>query len=315
MRVGDSVIVRRAGDVIPEVVRVMPELRPSESSKWQMPTHCPICRSELVQEEGQVVWRCSGELICPAQQKESIIHFASRRAMDIEGLGSRLIEDLCDLGFVASVADLYKLSLDDFIEMKRRADERDGTTPETVKAGKVASKWAENLIEAIDHSKQATLERFLFALGIEHVGESTAKVLANWFGTLERIRHMPWPLLKLLPDIGGEVGRSIDHFFAQAGNQRVLDALLEHGVSLKDEHDVSAKLAARLGIENFLVQLEIPKLTELRAKQFAAVGQSPEQLAELPSHPLISAGLPADTVAAWLALCSISYRVLAPRIT
>ncbi|MGB0132921.1 NAD-dependent DNA ligase LigA, partial [Dokdonella sp.] len=131
VRVGDMVIVRRAGDVIPEVVRVIEEQRPADTVPWQMPGHCPICQSELVREEGQVVWRCSGELICPAQRKEAIIHFAARRAMDIEGLGSRLIEDLCDLGFVISVADLYKLRLDDFVEMKRRADERDGTTPDT----------------------------------------------------------------------------------------------------------------------------------------------------------------------------------------
>jgi DNA ligase (NAD+) len=301
VRVGDSVIVRRAGDVIPEVMRVMHELRPADTVKWQMPTHCPICRSELVREEKQVVWRCSGELICPAQQKESIIHFASRRAMDIDGLGSRLIEDLCDLGFVSSIADLYRLSVADFVEMKRRADERDGTTPETVKAGKVASKWAENLVEAIEHSKRATLERFLFALGIEHVGESTAKVLAQWFGTLDRIRHMPWPLLKLLPDIGGEVARSIDQFFAQSGNQQALDDLLVRGVVLSDEHDVSAKLKSRLGVDEFLVQLEIPKLTPRRAEQLAATGNLPDALAGLPSQQLVSAGLPADTVAAWLA--------------
>lgn len=299
VRVGDHVIVRRAGDVIPEVVRVMSELRPADAVKWQMPTHCPICNSELVREEQQVVWRCSGELICPAQQKESVIHFASRRAMDIEGLGSRLIEDLCDLGFVSSVADLYKLTLDDFIEMKRRADERDGTTPETVKSGKVASKWAENLIAAIDASRQTSLERFLFALGIEHVGESTAKTLANWFGKLDLIRHMPWPLLKLLPDIGGEVARSIDHFFAQEGNQNALDALLARGVSVQDEREPSTKLKSKLSVDSLLAQLEIPKLTEKRAEQLAATGLSPEALAKLPTEALIAAGLLAETTSAW----------------
>ncbi|MGO4779455.1 NAD-dependent DNA ligase LigA, partial [Lysobacter sp. 2RAB21] len=144
----------------------------------QMPTVCPVCGSEIVREEGEAAWRCSGELSCPAQRKEAIRHFASRRAMDIEGLGDRYIEDLSDLGYLQSVADLFKLTLDDLLEMKRRADERDGTTPETVKAGKVATKWADNLIEAIDHSRKTTLERFLFALGIQHVGESTAKALS-----------------------------------------------------------------------------------------------------------------------------------------
>lgn len=300
IRVGDTVIVRRAGDVIPEVVRVVEDQRPTDALPWQMPTHCPICQSELVREEGQVVWRCSGELICPAQRKEAIIHFASRRAMDIDGLGSRLIEDLCDLGFVDSVADLYKLGVDDLIEMKRRADERDGTTPETVKAGKVATKWAENLIEAIEHSKQSTLERFLFALGIEHVGEGTAKVLSAWFGRLELIRHLPWPLLKLVPDIGGEVARSIDYFFAQEGNQSVIDELLMRGVGFKDEHQVSPKLRQALSPASILVSLEVPKLTEKRAAQLVVAFGDIALLAEIPEHQLIAAGLPADTASAFL---------------
>ena len=190
VRIGDSVIVRRAGDVIPEVVRVVIEQRPRESVPWQMPAHCPICGSEIVREEGEVVARCTGGLTCAAQRVQAIFHFAARRAMDIDGLGERYIEDLSDLGYVASVADLYKLSLDDLIEMKRRADERDGTTPAHVlkseaKAGKIATKWAENLIAAIAQSRSTTLARFLYALGIQHVGESTAKALATWFGDLD----------------------------------------------------------------------------------------------------------------------------------
>ena len=181
VRDGDTVIVRRAGDVIPEVVRVVVEERPEGTTPWRMPANCPVCGSELVREEGDVVWRCSGGLTCAAQRKEAIAHFASRRAMDIEGLGDRTIEDLSDLGFVGSVADLYRLILDDLLEMKRRADERDGTTPETVKSGKVATKWAENLLKSIDRSRATTLERFLYALGIAHVGESTAKALAAWW--------------------------------------------------------------------------------------------------------------------------------------
>ena len=150
VRVGDTVIVRRAGDVIPEVVRVVLEHRPPRTKPWKMPAHCPICGSDIVREEGEAVSRCTGELTCAAQRTQALFHFASRRAMDIEGLGERYIDELGDLGYVTSVADLYKLTLDDLLEMKRRADERDGTTPETVKSGKVATKWAENLIEAID---------------------------------------------------------------------------------------------------------------------------------------------------------------------
>jgi len=301
VRIDDTVIVRRAGDVIPEVVRVVPEHRPPTSVPWQMPSHCPVCGSELVREAGEVVWRCSGELVCPAQRKEAVFHFAARRAMDIEGLGERLIEDLCDLDFVRSVADLYALSLDDFVEMKRRADARDGTTPETAKAGKVATKWAENLVDAIERSRATTLERFLYALGIEHVGESTAKALATWFGALERIRHLPWPLLKLVPDIGGEVARSIGHFFEQAGNQQVIDDLLARGVRLGDEHAVSVKLAKVLTLGNVLENIEIPKLTHKRAQQLAEAFSDAHALAAASHEQLVGAGLPADTAAAMIA--------------
>ncbi|MFM2288195.1 MAG: hypothetical protein RL684_1338, partial [Pseudomonadota bacterium] len=301
VRVGDTVIVRRAGDVIPEVVRVVPDLRPPHTHPWQMPAHCPICGSDIVREEGEVVARCTGELTCAAQRTRAIFHFAARRAMDIDGLGERYIEDLGDLGYVRSVADLYKLTLADLLEMKRRADERDGTTPETVKAGKVATKWAENLIEAIAHSRRTTLERFLYALGITHVGESTAKALATWFGELETIRYLPWPLLKLVPDIGGEVARAIDAFFQQAGNQRVIDQLLAHGVEIADPHAPSPKLRPALDVATLLTNLEVPKLTEKRAAQLASHFATLDGLLNVPEHQLVSAGLPADTAAAFVA--------------
>ncbi|NLA67111.1 MAG: NAD-dependent DNA ligase LigA, partial [Gammaproteobacteria bacterium] len=242
VRVGDTVIVRRAGDVIPEVLRVIPEKRPAGTVPWRMPERCPACGSELVREEGEVVARCSGELVCPAQRVQGLFHFASRRAMDIEGLGERLIQALVDFDQVRSVADLYRLGVDDFVEMKRLADERDGTTPGTAKAGKVATKWAENLVAAIDRSRDTTLERFLFALGIEHVGESTAKALAAWFGDLDRIRRTPWPLFKRVPDIGDEVARALGHFLDQPGNQAVIDALLDAGVHIGDAHPPSPRL-------------------------------------------------------------------------
>ena len=303
VRNGDTVIVRRAGDVIPEVVGVVAERRPDGTVPWRMPTQCPVCGSEIVREEGEAVWRCSGELTCPAQRKETIIHFASRRAMDIEGLGERFVEDLSDLGFVQHVADLYKLTLDDLLEMKRRVDERDGTTPETVKSGKVATKWAENLIEAIDRSRRTTLERFLFGLGIQHVGESTAKALAQWFGDLQVIRRLPWPLFKQVPDIGGEVARSLGHFLDQPGNQQAIDDLLARGVVIGDTHPPSGKLRAGLELATVLVDLEIPKVTRVRAEQLASAFPSVQALLDAPVHNFVTAGLPSDAAnafATWL---------------
>ncbi|MBX9403363.1 NAD-dependent DNA ligase LigA [Lysobacter sp. BMK333-48F3] len=305
VRIGDTVIVRRAGDVIPEIVRVVPEYRDPHAPEWRMPEVCPVCGSEIVREEDGVVWRCSGELTCAAQRKEAIRHFASRRAMDIEGLGDRYIEDLSDLGYLQSVADLYKLELADLLEMKRRADERDGTTPETVKAGKVATKWADNLLEAIDHSRNTTLERFLFALGIQHVGESTAKALALWFGELELVRRLPWPLFKRVPDIGGEVARSLGHFFDQPGNQQVIDDLLQREVKIGDAHPPTPKLREGLNLATLLVDMEIPKVTKIRADQLATAFGDAHKLLDAPEHAYITAGLPADSaqaLASWLSV-------------
>ncbi|MEY3069217.1 MAG: ligase [Pseudomonadota bacterium] len=230
VRIGDTVIVRRAGDVIPEVVRVIEDRRPAATTPWRMPVHCPICGSAIEREEGEVVSRCTGGLFCPAQSKQALIHFSSRRAMDIDGLGERLIEDLVDLGYVKTIADLYTLRLDDFLAMKRRAEERDGSTPETVKAGRVASKWAENLLQAIDASRATVLERVLFALGIRDVGESTAKTLARHFGALDPIMSADESVLREVPDIGPVVAARIAHFFAQAHNREVIAALRGNGV-------------------------------------------------------------------------------------
>lgn len=272
VRVGDTVIVRRAGDVIPEVVRVVPEYRPAHAPAWQMPARCPVCDSALLREDGEAAYRCSGGLVCAAQRKEALIHFASRRAMDIEGVGDRYVDALVDFGYVATPVDLYRLTLDDFLDMKRRADERDGTTPETVKQGKVATKWAENLLAAIEASKHASLARFLYALGIMHIGESTAKTLATWLGTLAFVRSTPAPVLRVLPDIGGEVAASIAGFFAQAGNQRVVDELLAAGIAFHDETAPSAKLRQRLGLGVLLDMANVdklgPKSTALLAQHF-----------------------------------------------
>ena len=303
VRDGDTVIVRRAGDVIPEVVQVVREQRPPGTRPWTMPAACPVCGAELVREEGAAVWRCSGGLSCPAQRVQAVFHFASRRAMDIDGLGERYIESLVDFGYLRDVSDLYRLTLDDLLEMKCRADERDGTVRETVKAGKVATKWADNLIEAIDRSRDTTLARFLFALGIQHVGESTAKALAQWFGDLALVRHLPWPLFKRVPDIGGEVARALGHFLDQPGNQQVIDRLLERGVRIGDTRPPSSALREGLDLATLLVDLEIPKVTAIRARQLGAAFADAQALLDAPMHNLVTAGLPAETaeaLVAWL---------------
>ena len=344
VRVGDTVIVRRAGDVIPEVVSVIADRRPAGTTPWQMPSQCPVCGSEIVREEGEAAWRCSGELSCPAQRKEAIAHFASRRAMDIDGLGGKYIETLVDAGIVRGVADLYRLQRDQLLQLKLVLD---AESPEALasqiglhlppegsgdylrgllrldgsKEGwraqalampatftwntkKIATKWADNLIAAIDASRTTTLERLLFALGIEHVGESTAKALAIWFGDLELIRHLPWPLFKRVPDIGGEVARSLGHFFEQAGNQEAIDALLQVGqVRISDVHPPIAKLREGLDFAQLLVEAEIPGITRLRAEKLVAM--LPDAASVLDAEPVrfVAAGLPTEVamgLADWL---------------
>lgn len=344
VRVGDTVIVRRAGDVIPEVVSVIADRRPAGTTPWQMPSQCPVCGSEVVREEGEAAWRCSGELSCPAQRKEAIAHFASRRAMDIDGLGGKYIETLVDAGIVRGVADLYRLQRDQLLQLKLVLDAEspealasqiglhlppegsgdylrailklDGSDeawraqalamPATFawNTKKIATKWADNLIAAIDASRTTTLERLLFALGIEHVGESTAKALATWFGDLELIRHLPWPLFKRVPDIGGEVARSLGHFFEQAGNQEAIDALLQVGqVRISDVHPPIAKLREGLDFAQLLVEAEIPGITRLRAEKLVAM--LPDAASVLDAEPVrfVAAGLPNEValgLADWL---------------
>jgi len=296
VRVGDTVVVRRAGDVIPEVLSVVLERRPQpEPMIYTLPSTCPVCGSHVVREEGESVARCSGGLSCAAQRKEAIRHFAGRRMMDIEGLGDRYIDSLVECSLIHGVADLYKLNLDDLLKMKRLADERDGSTPETVKQGKVPTKWADNLLNAIAASKQPPLERLLFALGIRHVGESTAKTLADWLGSLALVRRAPAALLRVLPDIGGTVAESIADFFAEPKNQAALDALLEAGVAPGGEHAPKAALRERLDEVALLAALGIPKLTEPRARQLLA-GRTLEDLAHLRVFSVF--GLPEANVAA-----------------
>ncbi|HST45996.1 MAG TPA: NAD-dependent DNA ligase LigA, partial [Luteimonas sp.] len=309
-RVGDSVIVRRAGDVIPEIVRVIEDRRPPGTVAWSMPAECPVCGSALERAEGEAAYRCSGGLACAAQRKEALRHFASRRAMDIEGLGERQADALVELGFVDSVADLYRLDVADLVRMKvaseaATADDlwnavadsrgalvldigRDSLGTEDGQAwkqaawlrahlalaegGKLATRWAENLAAAIQASRRTTLPRFLFALGIGHLGESTAKVLAHWLGSLERIRSAPAAVLRALPDIGDEVAGSIATFFAQPGNRVVVDALVEPavGIAFVDEGAPAAALRDRLGVATLLASLPVKQLGGKGAAGLAA---------------------------------------------
>ncbi len=236
VRPGDTVIVRRAGDVIPEVVRMIPERRPLAADgtplhpPFVMPTVCPACGSAVRREEGEVVARCTGELFCPAQRKQALLHFSARRAMDIDGLGERFIEALVDFDYVRTIADLYRLRLEDFLDMKRRADERDGVVPETVKAGRIATRWAEKLVAAIDASRATTLDRLLFALGIRDVGESTAKTLARHFGSLDALMAADEAALLEVPDVGPIVAGRIAAFFSEPHNRQVINELRAAGV-------------------------------------------------------------------------------------
>ena len=214
VRVGDTVIVRRAGDVIPEVVSVVMARRPSHTRKIHLPETCPVCGSDVERPEGEAVARCTGGLFCPAQRKNAIKHFASRRAMDIEGLGDKLVEQLVDSGLVATVADLYELSVEQVAGLERMAE-----------------KSAQNLITALTESKRTSLARFLFALGIREVGEATAQNLAQYFGDLAELMAADEAALQDVPDVGPVVAQHIAHFFQQAHNREVIEKLLAAGIN------------------------------------------------------------------------------------
>lgn len=217
VRIGDTVIVRRAGDVIPEVASVVIAKRPEKSTIFIMPEACPVCGSEVRRVEGEAVSRCSGGLYCSAQRKEAIKHFASRRAMDIEGLGDKLVEQLVEMGWLASVADLY---------------DRD-VLPHAKLAGmeRMGNKSADNLIKAIDKSKQTTLARFLFALGIREVGEATAQALANHFGKLDVVMAADEAALLQVFDVGPVVAARLQAFFHEPHNREVIATLQQLGVT------------------------------------------------------------------------------------
>jgi DNA ligase (NAD+) len=250
VRVGDTVIVRRAGDVIPEVVGRIEQPRPMYVPNFRMPRQCPVCGSAVQREKGGIDHRCSGGLFCAAQRKQALLHFASRRAMDIEGLGDKLVEQLVDGGIVRTLPELYKLGVAKLAALERMAD-----------------KSAANLVAALDKSKQTTLPRFLYALGIRHVGETTAKDLAAHFGSLDRVMDASEAQLLEVRDVGPVVAQSIHTFFAQPHNCEVVEQLRAAGIAWA-EHSGAASLAPRpLAGLTVVLTGTLPTLTRDQAKE------------------------------------------------
>ena len=263
VRVGDTVVVRRAGDVIPEVVRVLLERRPMQPvdllgeqmepkyEPFRLPETCPVCGSAVEREAGEAVTRCTGGMLCQAQRAQGLIHFASRKAMDIAGLGDKQIEALVVADVLHSFADIYQLDIAQL---------------QTIKDSKsAATKWAQNILDSITQSRTPPLARFLFALGIRHVGESTAKQLAAAFGNLDTVRRAPEPILACLPDIGSVVAHAITHYFRQPAQQKMLDDLLQF-VSPQTAAP-SPQTRAHIAPEQWLQRLPGIKLSEKRAAE------------------------------------------------
>ena len=253
VRIGDTVIVRRAGDVIPEIVSVITARRPENVREFDMPAQCPVCGSDIERVEGEAVARCSGGLYCPAQRKEAIKHFASRRAMDIEGMGDKLVEQLVDQGLIEDVADLYLLNSGQLAGLERMGD-----------------KSAANLVAALEKSKQTTFDRFLYALGIREVGDATARMLAQAFTTLDSLMAASLEELETIRDIGPVVASHIVHFFEQKHNRQVIDKLLHTGI-----HWPTVKKTEKLPLEGktYVLTGTLTSMTRDEAKrQLQALG-------------------------------------------
>jgi len=258
VHIGDTVIVRRAGDVIPEVARVLAEKRPAHARRFAMPAQCPVCGSAVVRLPDEAVARCTGGLYCPAQRKQALLHFGSRRAMDIEGMGDKLVDQLVDLDLVKTPADLYRLRLADLAGLDRMAE-----------------KSGANVLEAIAKSRKTTLARFIYALGIRHVGESTAKDLARHFGELDSLLNAGEPALLEVRDVGPVLAQSIARFFAEAHNREVITALRAAGVSWQEEAPGAGAGSKALGGLAFVLTGTLPGMSreEAKAKIEAAGGR------------------------------------------
>ncbi|MBC7602166.1 MAG: NAD-dependent DNA ligase LigA, partial [Ramlibacter sp.] len=248
VRVGDTVIVRRAGDVIPEVDAVVADKRKADSQIFTMPRICPVCGSEATREEGEADYRCTGGLFCGAQRKQAILHFAQRRALDIEGLGDKLVDQMVDAGVIKLLPDLYKLGLTALISLDRMAE-----------------KSAQNVLAALEASKQTTLPRFLYGLGIRHAGEATAKDHARHFGKLDAIMDATVEQLLEVPDVGPVVAESIRTFFDQPHNREVVEQLRACGVTL-EEGEPAERAPKPLAGKTIVLTGTLPTLSRDEAK-------------------------------------------------
>ena len=256
VRVGDTVVVRRAGDVIPEVVSVILERRPPGTHPFRMPTRCPVCGSAVERLEQEAIARCTGGLVCAAQRKQALLHFASRRALDIEGLGERLVDQLVDSGRVRTPADLFHLDQAALMALDRMGE-----------------KSAANLLQAIEKSRNTSLDRFIYALGIRHVGESTAQALAAHFGSLDALLAADEARLLEVPDVGPVVAQSIRRFLDEPHNRQVIAALRQAGVHWLESAGSKAPGEAPLSGRTFVLTGTLPGLTRIEASEMIqAVG-------------------------------------------
>jgi len=249
VRIGDTVIVRRAGDVIPEVVSVVKDRRPKNAMVVKAPERCPVCDSAVVRPEGEAVARCTGGLVCSAQRRESLKHFVSRRAMDIEGLGTKLIEQLVEEGRLETPADIYTLEKDELVELERMGE-----------------KSAENLLKAIEKSKETRLSRFLYGLGIREVGEATANAIAGHFGNLESILDADEEALQKVPDVGPVVASHIRAFFAEERNLEIIRKLRKEGVRWEDKEPAIQADSGPLAGKTFVLTGTLESMTRDEAK-------------------------------------------------
>ena len=247
VRIGDTVVVRRAGDVIPEVVSVVLDRRPSNTQVFVMPTRCPVCESHIERLSDEAVARCSGGLFCAAQRKQALLHFAQRRAMDIEGLGDKIVDQMVDLNLVRTPADLYRLGFAALVNMERMGE-----------------KSADNLLQSIAQSKKTTLARFIFGLGIRHVGESTAKDLAKHFGGIRALMDAPMDELLMVNDVGPVVADSIVSFMSEPHNREVIEQLLVSGIEFQNEERITT---VDLSGKTFVLTGTLPTLSRDQAKE------------------------------------------------